>query len=73
MYMQKNGGPSKARNKGLDEAEGDYIAFLDSDDYLHEEYLNIINNDINKFVIKNSIYIVNGSPNDPQCTFSLYL
>ena len=35
--------------------------------------LSLINNDINKFVIKNSIYIVNGSPNDPQCTFSLYL
>lgn len=29
-----NGGPSTARNIGLEEAKGDYIFFLDADDYL---------------------------------------
>ena len=35
--------------------------------------LSLINSDINKFVIKNSIYSANGSPKDPQCVFSLCL
>lgn len=34
-----NGGLSDARNVGLDAMSGDFVAFLDSDDFWHKDYL----------------------------------
>ena len=36
---QENGGVSAARNHGLEEAQGEWICFIDSDDEVEEEYL----------------------------------
>ena len=35
----EQGGVSNARNTGIDQAQGEYIAFIDDDDYVSETYL----------------------------------
>lgn len=40
IITQNNGGPSKARNTGINNSNGKYIAFIDADDYIDKNYLN---------------------------------
>ena len=37
VYHKENGGLSDARNYGVERATGDYIGFVDSDDYIDSE------------------------------------
>ena len=42
VIHKENGGLSDARNKGIDIAHGDYLSFIDSDDWIHPQYLELL-------------------------------
>ena len=54
LLNQKNGGQSKARNKGLDFCHGEYILFVDADDYISK----FIGEDTISFAIRENLDIV---------------
>ena len=39
IFNLPNGGPSRARNRGIELARGDYLYFMDADDLIHPEML----------------------------------
>lgn len=47
-YLKANGGASSARNLGLDNVKGDFITFIDSDDWIAEKHLELLINSIKK-------------------------
>ncbi len=42
VFHQENAGVSTARNKGLDEAKGEWIGFVDSDDWIEKNYMDTL-------------------------------
>lgn len=48
VVHKKNGGLSNARNNGIDMASGEYLGFIDSDDYIEKDMYEVLYNDITK-------------------------
>lgn len=69
VLHQKNGGQANARNHALDVCHGDYVTFLDSDDYLHQDYLKHILDIAKKYDadIVQCDYLQGQSLQFPQC------
>lgn len=64
VFAQENQGQSVARNYGLDKATGEYIIFVDSDDCLELQTLEILNH----FITKDATDIVAHTPKVKQYT-----
>lgn len=42
VIHQENQGPGIARNTGIAEANGNYVVFIDSDDYIEKDYFELL-------------------------------
>ena len=48
LYSIKNKGLSGARNYGISKSKGKYLAFVDSDDYIEKDYIEVLYNNLIK-------------------------
>lgn len=51
VFHVKNGGTGRARNIGLKNMNGNYVTFVDSDDFVDEKYLEVLYNNIKKYKV----------------------
>lgn len=49
VFHKENGGSSSARNLGIKEAKGEYIGFIDSDDYIESDMYELLTGAVEKY------------------------
>lgn len=51
VFHKKNGGSSSARNLGLQHAAGEYVGFVDSDDYIEPDMYELLLNAVREYAV----------------------
>lgn len=64
VFHKPNGGVSSARNLGLEQAKGEWITFIDADDYIEQDFLPNCNNSKADLIIQNWEYIGDSDTTD---------
>lgn len=65
VFHKLNGGVSSARNLGLDKAKGEWITFIDADDYVSGDYFDsIVDQSTDLIVLHNRIIYEDGSSHE---------
>lgn len=63
VYTKKNGGLSSARNYGIEKANMEYITFVDSDDWVEDDYLYLLHENTKEDIdvlIFDSVEVIDG-------------
>ena len=58
VFHKENGGVSSARNLGLDNAWGEWITFVDSDDYIEENFLKSFDGNLDADLVVGNIQMI---------------
>lgn len=67
LHLEKNGGPGIARNEGIDVASGEWLTFIDNDDWVDVHLFEKIENVLSKHDVDSVIYdyyTTNGKSNN---------
>lgn len=73
VFHKPNGGVSSARNLGLDNVRGEWITFIDSDDYITERYFNDVSGSGEDLLIRGYKNERNGQLNEDFSISSIQL